>query len=69
MYFTKSILASSIMLAISGTALAADWEAPKLEFNGSNQTEMESAYTKFVYNSAGLPSGLEELQDISLPQI
>lgn len=61
MYFTKSILASSIMLAISGTALAADWEAPKLEFNGSNQTEMESAYTKFVYNSAGLPSGLEEL--------
>lgn len=61
MYFTKSILASSIMLAISGTALAADWEAPKLEFNGSNQTEMESAYTKFVYNREGRPSGLAEL--------
>lgn len=57
----KSVLASAIIFAFIGSASAAQWEAPELEFDGTNETEMNSTYTKFVYNSVGTPSGLSEL--------
>ena len=58
----KTILASAVLMAFAGPVLAAQWEVPVLEFDGSNETEMVNAYTKFVYNYEGKPSGLTELQ-------
>ncbi len=58
----KTILASAVLMAFAGPVLAAQWEVPVLEFDGSNETEMVDAYTKFVYNYEGKPSGLTELQ-------
>lgn len=60
--FKKSIIAVAVATASCG-ALASAWEDPVLEFNGTNNQAMEEAYTKFVYNAAGLPSGLSELTE------
>ena len=57
----KTLLASSILLAFSWTTAAADWENPVLEFDGTNESAMNEAYTHFVYNDKGLPSGATTL--------
>lgn len=59
----KTIISSAVLMAIASPVLAAQWEAPALEFNGSNNDEMNETYTAFVYNEAGLSSGLSELKE------